>query len=415
MSDAFNLRMISDVPVGVFLSGGVDSSALVALLKRDGPQIRTFTIGFDEPRFNEAPYAEQIAKHLGTLQTTQIVTEAEAMQVLPTWGDLFDEPFGDDSGIPTLLVSRLAAKEVKVVLSADGGDELFAGYNSYDAVLRRMRSTQQQSPLSRLARDFAAIMPWERVDGMLASRAGSADPDNSFSRTMSMRLRYLRETHALSTAGGQFEHVLTSSYWHNADLGRLLGLTNVPSSRRLCDDYPGGVGEKLCLWDLDYYLPGDILAKVDRTTMAVSIEGREPMLDHRLVEFAFALPYKLRSGALGTKHLLRKVLYKHVPRALIDRPKRGFTAPIGRWMSGALKPLLDHHLDPRRIAEQGVLDAAVVQAVRRRFEAGDPHSVQRTWLLLAFQLWHARWMESAVLPAGAGAGSLPVLESEANA
>ncbi len=139
MADAFNLRMISDVPVGVFLSGGVDSSALVALLKRDGPPIRTFTIGFDDPRFNEAPYAEQIAKHLGTLHTTQIVSEAEAMQVLPTWGDLFDEPFGDDSGIPTLLVSRLAAQEVKVVLSADGGDELFAGYNSYGAVLRRMR------------------------------------------------------------------------------------------------------------------------------------------------------------------------------------------------------------------------------------------------------------------------------------
>ena len=394
MADAFNLRMISDVPVGVFLSGGVDSSALVALLKRDGPPIRTFTIGFDDARFNEAPYAEQIARYLGTLHTTQIVSEADAMQVLPSWGELFDEPFGDDSGIPTLLLSRLAAQHVKVVLSADGGDELFAGYNSYGAVLRRMEIARQQSPIGRLARDLAAIMPWEHVDRMLAGRSGSANPDHSASRAMSLRLLYLRETHSLSTPGGQFEHVLTSSYWHDADLARLLGQA-APSTRRRCDDYPGDVGEKLCLWDLDHYLPGDILAKVDRTTMALSIEGREPLLDHRLVEFAFSLPYHLRFGALGSKHLLRKVLYKHVPRALIDRPKKGFAAPIGSWMLGALKPLLDRHLDLNRIAGQGVLNGAVVQAVRQRFEAGDPSSVQRVWLLLAFQLWYARWMEGS--------------------
>lgn len=393
MTDAFRLRMISDVPVGVFLSGGVDSSALVALLKRDGPPIRTFTIGFDDERFNEAPFAEKIAHHLGTLHTTQIVSESDAMQVLPDWGDLFDEPFGDDSGIPTLLVSRLAAQHVKVVLSADGGDELFGGYTSYSAVLNRIQSVQRQSSMGRLARDLAAAVPWERLDGMLAGRLGYADPQRSLSRSMSLRLRYLREARALSTTGDIFEHVLTSSYWHDADLDRLIGVRST-ASRPSCDTYPGEVGEKMCLWDLHHYLAGDVLAKVDRTTMAVSIEGREPLLDHRLVEFAFALPYRLRRGALGSKHLLRKVLYRHVPRDLIDRPKKGFAPPIGRWMSGALKRLLDEHLDTQRIERQGILNPQTVAAVRQRFEAGDPFSVQRVWLLLAFQLWHARWMDN---------------------
>jgi len=393
MSDAFNLRMIADVPVGVFLSGGVDSSALVAMLERRGPAVKTFTIGFDDPRFNEAPYAEAIARHLGTEHTTRIVSESDAMRVLPGWGDLFDEPFGDDSGIPTLLVSRLAAEHVKVVLSADGGDELFGGYNSYAAVFSRQAAMQAQSPVARIARGIAATLPWEHVDKALAGRAAYADPAHSLGRSVSLRLRFMREVRGMSSPGDMFEHVLTSMYWHDGDLDRLLGRAT-PSQRPTCGAYPGEVGEQMCRWDLDHYLVGDVLAKVDRTTMALSIEGREPLLDHRLVEFAFSLPYSLRRGALGSKHLLRKVLYRHVPRELIDRPKKGFSPPIAAWMRGALKGLLDSHLDAGRVARQGVLDAGAVQAVRRRFEAGDPYSVQRLWLLLAFQLWYARWMET---------------------
>ena len=393
MVDAFNLRMISDVPVGVFLSGGVDSSVVTALLKRDGPPIRTFTIGFEDPRFNEAPFAEKVAQHLGTLHTTKIVSETDAMNVLAGWGDLFDEPFGDASGIPTLLVSQLAAEHVKVVLSADGGDELFAGYNSYSAVMKRLESARRQSSAARAARDVASALPWEKIDAILAGRSGSADPERSVSRAMMLRLRYLRETNALATAGEQFEHVLTALFWHDRELATLLG-TAPPSARRHSDDYVGEVGEQMCRWDIDHYLAGDVLTKVDRTTMALSIEGREPLLDHRLTELAFSLPFRLRQGALGTKHILRKVLYRHVPRELIERPKTGFTPPLARWMSGKLRPLLDQYLDPGRIERQGLMNAAMVQTVRRRFEAGDPYSVQRVWLLLAFQLWHARWMES---------------------
>ena len=392
MTDAFKLRMVSDVPVGVFLSGGVDSSVVTALLQRNGPPVRTFTIGFDDARHNEAHHAEVVAKHLGTVHTAQTVREAEAMQVLPTWGDLFDEPFGDSSGIPTLLVSRMAAEHVKVVLSADGGDELFGGYHSYDAVFSRLQSVQKQSAVGRLARDVAAALPWEHVDSVLAGRSRFADPGRSRGRSMSVRLRNLRETHHLSTTGGIFEHAVTSIYWNGEDLQRLLGNAVLPS-RRNSDDYPGGPVDQMCLWDLEHYLPGDILAKVDRATMAVGIEGREPMLDHRLVEMALSLPYRLRRGSLGPKHLLRKVLYRHVPRNLIERPKMGFSPPIGRWISGELKPLVDQYLEPRRIAEQGILDPSAVAIVLKRLEAGDPFSVRRVWLLLAFQLWHARWME----------------------
>jgi asparagine synthase (glutamine-hydrolysing) len=392
------------VPVGVFLSGGVDSSVVTALLQQNGPPVRTFTIGFEDPRYNESQYAEAVAKHLGTVHTTQIVTESDAMQVLPSWGELFDEPFGDSSGIPTLLVSRMAAQQVKVVLSADGGDELFGGYNSYEAVFSRLQSIQRQSAAGKLARDVAATLPWERVDGILAGRAASADPGRSFSRSMSMRLRYLRETRGFETPGKMFEHVVTSNYWADADLPSLLGDV-APKARRSSDEYPGGLGDQMCLWDLEHYLPGDVLAKVDRTTMACGIEGREPLLDHRVVEMALSLPYQMRRGSLGPKHLLRKVLYRHVPRDLIERPKMGFAAPIGRWLTGQLKPLVDQYLDRRRIEQQGVLDPSTVETVLRRFEAGDPYSVQRVWLLLAFQLWHARWMEG---PAAAGSHNTPL-------
>ena len=393
MADAFKLRMISDVPVGVFLSGGVDSSIVTALLQKNGPPVRTFTIGFDDPRYNEAPHAEQVAKHLGTAHTTQIVRESDALQVLPKWGDLYDEPFGDSSGIPTLLVSQMAAQQVKVVLSADGGDELFGGYHSYESVFARLQSVESQSAVGRVVRDVAATVPWERVDAILAGREASADPGRSASRAISLRLRYLREAQGLSTPGRVFEHVLTSSYWHDEDLTRLLG-KQVPRSRRLSDEYPGALGDQMSLWDIEHYLPGDILTKLDRATMAVGIEGREPLLDHRLVEMALSLPHRMRRGSLGPKHLLRKVLYRHVPRGLIERPKMGFAVPLGRWLSGELKSMVDQYLDRGRIGQQGILDPDTVDVVVRRFEAGDPYSVQRVWLLLAFELWHARWMET---------------------
>lgn len=163
-------------------------------------------------------------------------------------------------------------------------------------------------------------------------------------------------------------------------------------TRRLADEYPGVAGEQLCLWDLHNYMPGDILTKVDRATMAASIEGREPLIDHRLVEFAVSLPFDMRRGALGTKHLLKKVLYRYVPRAMIERPKRGFAVPVKQWLARDLRSFVDEHLAPDRIARQGLFDTAMVSQYVKRLHAGDASVRQRVWLLVAFQMWHQRWM-----------------------
>jgi asparagine synthase (glutamine-hydrolysing) len=401
ISDACRIRTASEASVGLFLSGGVDSSVVAAMLQRDGSRMRTFTIGFDDPRYNEAHHAEAVARHLGTLHTTQCVRETEAMKVLPKWGDLFDEPFGDCSGIPTFLASTMAARHVKVVLLADGADELFGTYQSYQATFDRMHSRRHKSAVGRVARAVASALPWERIDGAMAVRPASADPDRSFGRKLTQHLRYLREVRPLSTPGRMFEHSQTSSCWHDADLPRLLG-HRTAFTRSNCDGYPGSPEEQMRLWDLQNYTSACILTKVDRATMAAGIEAREPLLDHRVVAMALSLPDRLRGGPLGAKHLLRKVLYRHVPSELIERPKMGFAPPIGRWMSGTLKPLLDQYLDHRRITEQGILDPAVVKQVRQRFDAGDARSAQRVWLLFAFQMWHARWMETPS-PAGSQA------------
>jgi asparagine synthase (glutamine-hydrolysing) len=168
-----------------------------------------------------------------------------------------------------------------------------------------------------------------------------------------------------------------------------------PVTRELADTYPGVEGEKLCLWDLHHYLPGDVLTKVDRATMAVSLEGREPLIDHRLVEFAFSLPFEMRRGALGPKHLLKKVLYRHVPQALVDRPKSGFAVPVKQWLAGDLRGLVAEHLDPQLVKEQGLFDPGMVQGYVKRLHAGDVSVRQRVWLLVAFQMWHRRWASGA--------------------
>ena len=400
MVSAFGYRMISDVPVGVFLSGGVDSSVLAAILQKHGGQrIKTFTIGFDEVAQNEAPYAEAVARHLGTEHRTQILSVDEALRTLPLWGDLYDEPFGDSSGIPTLLVSRVAAEQVKVVLSADGGDELFSGYVTYTSIMEQARKLLSKPAWMRHAAGAAlGAVPWQRMDDALAVQGWAGPGMHPFRYATTTRLSKISARVRVGSVGQMFDQALRDSNWPDRLLRPLLG--SAPDTRSTADGFMGNGGEQMCLWDLHNYLPGDILTKVDRATMRTSIEGREPLLDHRLIEFAFALPHHLRQGPLGPKHLLRKVLYRHVPRALIDRPKQGFAIPLDRWLRGGLRPLLDRYLAPGHIAGQGLFDPPTVHALRQRFDAGDRLSTQPLWLLLAFQMWHERWMETSPVSSG---------------
>jgi len=396
MVSAFKYRMIADVPVGVFLSGGLDSSLVAALLqKHSTQQIRTFTIGFHEQEFNEAPFAEAVARHIGTDHTTRILDSSEAMRMLPSWGDLYDEPFGDSSGLPTLLVSRVAAEEVKVVLSADGGDEMFSGYGGHTAMLAQMGKLAG-IPLGvrRAANSVLSAVPWRAADDKLAAMQWPGELNHRLREAVTIRFDKINERLSSANVGEIYDSALAR--FSDPELQRLLGVEPI-KSRAHCGVFAGNDGEKLCLWDLHNYLPSDVLTKVDRATMAVSIEGREPLLDHRLVEFAFSLPFDLRRGALGTKHLLRKVLYRHVPQALLDRPKRGFSVPVRKWLGGEMKDLLDQYLNPSRISQQGLLNPREVALIVKRFRAGDVLSTDKIWLLLAFQMWHERWMAPASL------------------
>jgi asparagine synthase (glutamine-hydrolysing) len=390
MVDAFRYRMISDVPVGVFLSGGIDSSILTAILQRHGGQrIKTFTIGFDDAAYDESPHAERVARYLGTDHTTRILKMSEAMQILPKWGNLYDEPFGDDSGIPTLLVSQVASESVKVVLSADGGDELFSGYNGYTGMLAQRRKLNAIPAWLRTTTAAALrALPVDQVESLLAMQHWPANINHDLRSRVITPLAKIRDRLQTRTMGEMFDQAL--AIWSDAELRDLLGSGKNPG-RPNCDIYPGEDGEKLCLWDLHNYLPGDILTKVDRATMAASIEGREPLLDHRLVEFAFALPFRLRRGSQGPKHLLRKVLYEYVPREYLDRPKQGFAVPLRQWLRD-MRSLVHQYVEPGLIATQGIFDPRAVRRLLARFDAGDRLAEQKLWLLLAFQLWHARWM-----------------------
>lgn len=388
MIDAFSLRMVSDVPVGVFLSGGIDSSLVTALLQRHYGAVHTFTIGFNEPKYDEAPHARRVAEHLGTRHTEQILEANEAQAILPRWGDLYDEPYSDPSGIPTYLVSKMAASHVKVVLSADGGDELFSGYEAYTGILKHAERRARipgwlQPALSTVLRE----LPLDTIDHAVVDAPLPFRVRNLIRTKLTWPARRTRDYIGAATDGAIYEQVFT--HWPENELRQLIG--SYTQVRESADAYPGGLAEKMCLWDLHNYLPGDILTKVDRATMAVSIEGREPLIDHRIVEFAFRLPLHLRRGALGSKHLLRRILYRYVPQAMVDRPKQGFSIPLCEWLRGDLHYLVDTYLGPSAIRAQDVLDQQLVARTVHAFECGDDHSMYKVWILLAFQMWRERW------------------------
>jgi asparagine synthase (glutamine-hydrolysing) len=382
--DCLRYRMVSDVPVGVYLSGGVDSSLVTALLAKHYDQpIRTFTIGFSEDSHDESQWARKVAQHCGTLHREYLLNVNEALSIAQDWGKLFDEPFGDSSGIPTLLVSRLAAEEVKVVLSADGGDELFSGYKAYRGVLDRLRLLSRVPPWLRDAssRGLSIVSP-DRLESLLS--AASAPPS-----VRTALVRKIRRARGMLGGGAGAVMDVAKSKWYPDQIQHLLGHYEPP--RPTADCYPGTPTDQISLWDFHHYLPEDILTKVDRTTMACSIEGREPLLDHRLSEFAFRLPLHLRRGALGPKHILKSILYRYVPRELVDRPKQGFAIPLETWLRTDLKDLAHDYLAEDRIRNAGLMDPLLVRRVLRDFFGGAPHLTLPVWFLLAFEMWREHW------------------------
>lgn len=374
LSDSIGAQMLADVPLGAFLSGGVDSSTVVALMQAQSTQpVRTFTIGFDQPGFNEAEHAKAVASHLGTAHTELYVQGGDALALAPRLGALYDEPFADSSQIPTLLVAQLARQSVTVALSGDGGDELFAGYSRY-AHANALRERARQAPawLGGAGRAAAAMLAPLAVHWPAASRW----------RDKLDKLPSVLGNDDLAFYQAQMSYCL---YPERAVLAGHEPRYGLSDARSIPADRP--LAERMMAWDTLNYLPDDILVKVDRACMAVSLEGRIPLLDHRVVELAWQLPpqYKVRQGQ--GKWVLRQVLYRHVPPALIERPKKGFSVPVAAWLRGPLRDWAETLLDAQRLQEEAVLRPEWVRQLWRDFLSGRDALHYAVWTVLMFQAW----------------------------
>jgi asparagine synthase (glutamine-hydrolysing) len=381
LASACNYRMVADVPIGVFLSGGYDSTAVVAFLAaaRPAESIRTFTIGFHGGN-NEAPRAKRIASLLGTSHTELYCDIREAREIFPTLPRIFDEPFADSSAIPTILVSQLARKEVTVALSADGGDETFAGYSVYRHFLQRL------ALLNRIPNALRGL-----VRGLCAIGArGAPFLDDRVMHRMDVVSRVLASTGPLN---GQY---LFAEYFKPTNLvARTMFREDVGRRPTPFDaDYSKFTDDLSTALAIDYrmYLKDDILTKVDRATMSVSLEGREPLLDHRLIEFAARLPSSYKVGGLS-KRILRDVVHEFVPRELLDHPKTGFSAPVDQWLRTGLRDLLEHHLSEEAVARAGMFAPQFVRRVKEAFFRGSTDHFSYTWKLLQYHMWFDEWMQ----------------------
>jgi asparagine synthase (glutamine-hydrolysing) len=373
LRESVRLRMIADVPLGAFLSGGIDSSAIVALMQAQSQiPVRTFTIGFHEGGYNEAEYAKAVAKHLGTDHTELYITPKAAMDVIPKLPALYDEPFSDSSQIPTFLVSQLARQHVTVSLSGDGGDELFGGYTRY-AWSNRVWGLIGGVPTS--IRNAA---------GGLVSRVRL--PENQ-PLALNDKLYYLGEM--LKSGQGEGVYLRVMSHWAQPDT-IVIGGHEPPTLLRTSGAWPTipKYIQRLMYLDLMTYLPDDILVKLDRASMGVSLEGRVPYLDdHRVAEFAWRLPLEMKIRGPIKKWILRQVLYRYVPKEMVERPKMGFGIPVGEWLRGPLREWAEALLDERRLSQEGTFNPAPIREKWAEHLSGKYNWQYYLWDVLMFQAW----------------------------
>ena len=386
LSNAFQYRMVSDVPVGVFLSGGFDSTCVTALLQKNNTdKIKTFTIGVPDVGLNEAPFAKEIASHLGTDHTEYYCTEKEALEIVPQLPFFYDEPFADSSAIPTTLVSKIAREKVTVALSADAGDEIFAGYNRYDYVMKYGKKLQQVPRFLR--KSAAAVMDLIPADAIPV-----------------LNKKYLFHS--------RYEKVKTL-FKNPSGRNILMSLTRQMNDNDILDLFKTSISPLLTAFDsqelrkenyselaymmaVDYqtYLLDDILQKVDRATMSVSLEGREPFLDQRIIEWAARLPmdYKYNNG--NKKFILKEIVYKYVPKEMMDRPKMGFGIPIAKWLQNELKPYVDKYFDEDFVLRQDIFKSEEIRRIKRSFYEGKIERAEKIWYILMFQMWYDKWINN---------------------
>jgi asparagine synthase (glutamine-hydrolysing) len=371
MESAFAYRMVADVPVGVFLSGGYDSTAVAALLTKSYGKINTYTIGFEENKYDESTYAKIVADHLGTNHYNYNCTINDAKAIIPELADIYDEPFGDSSAIPTTLVSRVARQHVTVALSADAGDELFAGYPRHRKAsdyLRKLQSVPQiLKNISLLAKaiDFNKnISKANRLNKLLdiANTKGPLAAFNVINRTFTAN-----EIALLMGANTKHLHTVFDD---DNKLSSSVSILN-----------------KVLAVEYKSYLVDDILQKVDRATMSASLEGREPFLDHRLVEYVAKLPdnYKLHNGV--GKRILKDIVHKYVPKEMMDRPKMGFGVPVVQWMKTDLRDLLEETINETVLKNQNHLDSKMVMKLKNDYLSGELKDFERLWFVFTYLQW----------------------------
>lgn len=385
LKDAIGRQMVADVPLGAFLSGGVDSSTVVALMQSQSVRpIKTFTIGFCEQAYNEAEHAKRVARHLGTDHTELYVTPQQAMDVIPQLATLYDEPFSDSSQIPTFLVSRLAREAVTVSLSGDAGDELFGGYSRYFLTQSIWKKVGwMPAGLRQILAASIKSLPHRLLEGLFNS---SMTPSHLRRARLPDRLYKLADI--LTFEHPQDLYLQFVSHWKAPTqvVPGAQALPTVMTDPQRWGNLPDLMQEMMYL-DLLSYLPDDILAKVDRASMGVGLEARVPFLDHRVVEFAWRLPGHLKIAGGQGKWLLKEVLFRHVPRHLIDRPKMGFGVPINDWLRGPLRAWAEHLLDERRLREEGFLAVAPIRAKWSEHLSGQRNWQAYLWDVLMFEAW----------------------------
>ncbi|HZH97036.1 MAG TPA: asparagine synthase (glutamine-hydrolyzing), partial [Flavisolibacter sp.] len=385
LQKAFEYRMVADVPVGVFLSGGYDSSCVTAMLQKTSTEkLKTFTIGTEDKKLNEAVYAKEIAAHLGTDHTEYYCTAKEALDIIPELPHYYDEPFADSSAIPTILVSRMARKKVTVALSADAGDEIFAGYNRYDYISRYSKKLQSiPKPVRKMA-----VAAMDNI---------SSEHIPYFNRKQNFHSRYDKLKNLLNDPSPSELLKNLTQVFPKKDIDRLFvqNISELPtahSSRELEEEFYDPLTYMMAA-DYQTYMVDDILQKVDRATMSVSLEGREPFLDQEIIEWAAQLPseYKYRGGQ--KKFILKQIVHKYLPREMMERPKMGFGIPIELWLQNELKELVQENLNEASLKEHGLFHVPEVEKMVQGFFNGRTENHVKIWYLLTFQMWYRHWMK----------------------
>ncbi len=381
LSEAVRLQSIADVPLGAFLSGGVDSSTIVALMQAQSTRkVKTLTIGFSEEGFNEARHAKAIAHHLGTDHSELYVSVDQAREVIPCLPALYSEPFADSSQIPTYLVSKMARQHVTVALSGDGADELFGGYRRYVWARRIWNTVRWMPPVVRrrlgTVIQHTPISAWHRIAGAVPGLARLGDRAHKFGNHLA-RANSVDELYGSLMTDWPADPVI------------------VPGARRLATSFDAAAiaqltdpEHRMMMRDSLTYLPDDILHKVDRAAMGVSLETRVPFLDHRVAELAWRMPLRMKIDAGRGKRVVRELLYRFVPRELVERPKMGFGVPIDSWLRGPLRQWAEQLLDPSRLRHDGFFDPASVRAAWNEHLSGRRNLQDQIWTVLMFQQWH---------------------------